>query len=139
MAMATNIPKNHKLVDFIQGRYIHFSIVSTKNGDQFAHIIVKSLNNYVYFVNSVRAPHGYGPFLYDTAMRYLSRRGCYVISNDKAHSEYGIYGETSEDAQGVWDYYENHRLDVSRSKHGYYMLKEWEQYYNEPSFIIQTL
>ncbi len=139
MAMATKIPKNHKLVDFTQGNYIHFSIVSTKNGDQFAHIIVKRLNHYIYFVNSVRAPHGYGPFLYDTAMRYLSRRGCYVISNEEASREYGVYGQTTEAAKRVWAYYDNYRYDISRCKHGYYILKEWEQYYNESSCFTPKL
>ncbi len=131
MGIAINIPKNHKLIEFVQDTYVQFSIVNTKNSEQFAHIIVKRLNHYIYYVNYVRAPHGYGPFLYDTAMRYLSRHGCYVISNKEASRKYGIHGQTSEDAQHVWDYYKNHRPDVSRSKQGYYMLKHWEQYYNE--------
>ena len=53
-------------------------------------------------INSVKAPHGFGPLLYDIAMELSGKKG---LTPDRR--------EVSKDALKVWSYYLNSRDDVS--------------------------
>ena len=123
--MKTTLPDNYILKHFVQNKYTQFLIINSKNSETFAQILIKELTNNISFVNSVKAPHGYGPMLYDIAMKYCSERGNFLISNNEAGGTYGIYGKTSKDAQNVWDFYEHKRSDVVRCSRGFYMPDVW--------------
>jgi|SaaInlV_100m_DNA_2_1039680.scaffolds.fasta_scaffold14499_2 hypothetical protein len=58
------------------------------------------------------APHGFGPMLYDEAMKYVSSINGYLISNSEAKRIFGTQGNTSEEAQRIWDHYRDKRDDV---------------------------
>ena len=77
-----------------------------------------------YYVTDVNAEKGWGPLLYDTALKYLSKRGKYLISNIEATSRLlSLYGNgTSYDAAQVWKHYDEKRDDVNRTPFGYQIM-----------------
>ena len=54
-------------------------------------------------VAAAKAPHGWGPLLYDVAMEWATLNGGGLVSDRFS---------VSKDARGVWDYYMNKRCDV---------------------------
>lgn len=124
--MKTTLPEGYRIKEHSQNKWICFAIVNCKNGESIGHIMIKEVSRNQFFVGSAGAPKGYGPMLYDIAMKYASERGHYLISNREANYQHGIWGKTSTDACRVWEFYENHRPDVSKNENGFYMEKYWK-------------
>ena len=55
-----------------------------------------------WFVESVSAPKGFGPLLYDVAMEWATENGGGLTSDRY---------QVSDEAEGVWDFYLQHRKD----------------------------
>ena len=62
---------------------------------------------------------GFGPFLYDLAMEYVSSKDNYLISNQKAKELFDSPGATSSDADKVWRFYDKKREDIEKTDKGY--------------------
>ena len=89
----------------VQGDEVETGLHAMKVGEKNGHPI--------WTVFDSMAPRGFGPMLYDVAMKYVSSIGGYLISNSEANRVFGTQGNTSEDAQRIWDHYRERRDDVS--------------------------
>lgn len=73
----------------------------------------------IWYVCAAMAEKGYGPLLYDEALRHVTDLDGYLISHEKAKLlGYDDIGKTSPDAQKVWDYYRT-RSDVEETEKGF--------------------
>jgi len=90
-----------------------------------------------------QAEHGWGPFLYDLLMKYVTKRGCYLVSHERAR-KMGLLRQkfpedislTSPSAQAMWDKYYD-RDDVEDTEYGF-RTKELQEASNKAKLIRVT-
>lgn len=72
-----------------------------------AHLAVQQYKSTVWYVATAAAKNGYGPLIYDIAMRHVTDNLCWLTCDR---------GMVSKPATKVWEFYYNNRTDVIKEK-----------------------
>lgn len=102
----SNIPKNIVLLSILKNngaKFMLFDILSKKPIGYISFSLYPTINSYT--VGGAYSEHGYGPFLYESAMTYVHPNGL-SMSRDST---------TSDDALNVWRKFET-RNDVKKER-----------------------
>jgi hypothetical protein len=80
----------------------------------------------IWAVLDVHATHGFGPLLYDKALRHVTNKYGSLISNQEAINRgyTSPAGGTSNQAQNVWGKYRHDRPDVGEDDLGFYFKRK---------------
>jgi len=90
------------------GRLGHIALFTTKDPE-------------ILCTGTYGAEHGWGPYMYDVAIRYATEKGKHVMSQGEAKKRgiFADWGATSDSAQAVWDHYRDKREDVEETEKGF--------------------
>jgi hypothetical protein len=124
MVMEDQISSDYQFSVFQHGASVVFKVEEKNTGEEIAFVELEKIDEDVWHVKYASSNvEGYGPTLYDMAMKFVTNRGDYMISNQQAAKIYGIRGETSDEAKAVWEYYRKKRPDVVETEKGFKFLE----------------
>jgi len=119
MKQESDMPPDWDMSESVSNNSISIEITD-KIGDYQGNIFAERIKGNTWVVLDVNAQHGFGPMLYDKVMRYVTDKSGHLMSNQEAKDR-GVYdsGQTSDEAQSVWDQYRFNRNDVEETEHGF--------------------
>lgn len=138
MIQEDQLPENYDIKVYQQGVSVVFEIQNIHTEEEVAYLEIQKVDDDVWYVAHAYSPvKGYGPTLYDLAMRFTSNRGDGLISNQEAVEQYGVRGETSDEASPIWDFYVKKRDDVIKDDKGFRFLEKQDKI--NPEYVQNDL